>query len=86
MEVKLLDKSEQPIFVSVGDAARLLGISEWTVKQELRRGRLRARKAGRRTVVEYASVLALAESLPKAKFAPPRKRGNRASLEVGEAR
>ena len=75
-----------PIFVSIADAASALGVSVWQVKQELRGGRLRARKAGRRTVVEYASVLALAESLPKAEFAPPRKRGNRASLEAGEAR
>jgi hypothetical protein len=63
----------EPLFLSIFDAARLLGIGEWEVKQRLRRGELLARKAGRRTLIEMASVRALAESLPAATFKPPRR-------------
>jgi hypothetical protein len=70
-----------PIFVSIGDAALLTGESIWTVKQRLREGTYRARKAGRRTLIEYASVKTHAASLPAAQFAPARRQGRRDSLE-----
>ena len=73
LEAKLLDKPD-PIFVSIADAAIALGLSVWQIKQELRGGKLRARKAGRRTVLEYSSVLELAKSLPKAEYAAPTRR------------
>jgi hypothetical protein len=48
--------------------------SVWKVKDRLRRGEYRARKAGRRTIVEPASVREVWAKLPIAKFAPPRSR------------
>jgi hypothetical protein len=70
-----------PIFVSIGDAALLTGESIWTVKQRLREGTYRARKAGRRTLIEYASVKAHAADLPAAQFAPARRQSRPDSLE-----
>jgi hypothetical protein len=72
----LSDKSDKPnpIFLSIDDAATALGLSPWSIKQELRRGTLCARKNGRRTVIEYSSVKELAASLPVARFAAPTRR------------
>ena len=74
MEAKLLPAQAQPFYVTISDAAYRLGVSEWSVKQLLRRGILRARKNGRRTSIEFDSLLKCAESLPPAKFAAPRRR------------
>jgi hypothetical protein len=41
---------------------------------KLRRGVYRAKKSGRRTLIYFASVKEHAETLPDAKFAPPRTR------------
>jgi hypothetical protein len=64
----------EPVFVSIEDAARYTSESPWLIKDLLRKGVLKARKAGRRTLVDFASVKARAASLPDAKFAPPRDR------------
>ncbi len=65
----------EPLFIGIQDAAKLFGVSEWIVKNDyLRRGVLRARKAGRRTLIEYDSVKEFAAALPKAKFAAPRRK------------
>jgi excisionase family DNA binding protein len=61
----------EPAFVSIADAARYVGISEWSVKDLLRQGVLQARKSGRRTLIEFASVKQHAASLPAATFAAP---------------
>lgn len=83
MEGALIDKpGQEPLFLSIGETARVLAVSDWQVKEALRRKRLRARKAGRRTIIEFQSVLELAESLPKAEFAPPRKRGSRVAVSL----
>jgi hypothetical protein len=63
--------SIEPLFVSVTDAAHYLGLSEFQVKQELRKGSLSARKAGRRTLIEMASLKTFGATLPIASFAPP---------------
>ena len=63
-----------PLFISIKDSARERAVSDWTIKDELRRGLLRARKDGRRTLIEYASHIERAESLPKAEFAPSKSR------------
>ena len=61
---------------SIKNTAAVIGVSEWTVKDLLRRGVLKARKAGRRTLVIVASREAYIASLPPATFLPPRsKRG-----------
>jgi len=67
---KTQDTAVEPAFLGILDTARFLGVSEWTVKQMLRRGFIKAKKAGRRTVVIHATTKAYAESLPNAKFAP----------------
>ncbi len=64
----------KPLFLSIKNTSTFTGESEWVVKQKLRRGRYRARKSGRRTLVEYASIIEDAATLPVAKFAPPRVR------------
>ena len=46
----------EPLFVSIAEAARFVGQSEWTIKQRLRTGIYRARKSGRRTLVEFESI------------------------------
>jgi hypothetical protein len=61
----------EPVYVSIDDAAKFTGESPWTVKMELRAGILRARKAGRRTLVEVASLKERAAKMPPAAFAPP---------------
>lgn len=63
-----------PLYVSIIEAARFTSKSPWVVKNRLRKGIYAARKAGRRTPVEFASVKAFAESLPVAKFSAPRRR------------
>jgi hypothetical protein len=64
----------EPAFVSVKFAAAFVAESPWAIKDKLRRGILRARKAGRRTLVEFQSLRDYAASLPTATFAPPRPR------------
>jgi len=44
----------EPLTVGVREAARLLGISHWSIRRWIRLGRLPAVKLGRRTVVELA--------------------------------
>jgi hypothetical protein len=43
-------------------------MSQWWVRDALRRGVLRARKAGRRTIIEGQSVRDYAAALPAAEF------------------
>jgi hypothetical protein len=63
-----------PMFEAINECARQLAISPWSVKDLLRKQKLRAKKHGRRTMVEVASRLEYAASLPDATFAPPRDR------------
>jgi len=54
-----------PIFVSVKDAARILGISPWTCYQLLDAEKIESRYQGRRRLVVLESVRAYANTLPK---------------------
>jgi excisionase family DNA binding protein len=69
----------EPAFMSVAEAARYVGISEWSVKALLREGIYKARKSGRRTLIEFTSVKQYATSLPAATFAAPRRRKDKAA-------
>jgi hypothetical protein len=70
------DKPITALFYSVKDAADMLAVSPWAIKDYLRRDLLEGRKAGRRTLVTAASLHARAAQFPKAVFLPPRqKRG-----------
>ena len=64
--------SLEPAFAGIDAVASYTGESPWTVKHKLRLGMYRARKSGRRTLVEMASVKQHLAALPDAKFAPPR--------------
>ena len=68
------DKPIAALFYSIKDAARMLAISDWGVKDALRRGDLEGKKCGRRTLVTAASLHARAAQFPKAKFLPPRQK------------
>ena len=67
------DITIEPAFVSKDDAARYIGGSIWQVEELLRRGVLKAKKSGRRTLVVFESVKAHAASLPDAEFGPSRR-------------
>jgi hypothetical protein len=58
----------------IAEVAALTGESPWQVKTKLRSGRYRAKKDGRMTKIIWSSVIADVNSLPDAKFAPPRLR------------
>jgi hypothetical protein len=64
----------EPLYISIASAAKLSDESPWAVKARLRTGVYRARKSGRRTLVELASVKAYLASLPVAKFRPLKQR------------
>jgi hypothetical protein len=73
MSTQISSGSElEPAFLSVEAVAHFTGESAWTVKNKLRQGFYRARKSGRRTLVEMASVREHLATLPEAKFATPR--------------
>lgn len=53
-----------PIFVSVKEAAQILGLTTWTVYQLLDKEVIDSRYQGRRRLVSYESLREYAESLP----------------------
>lgn len=60
----------EPIFVSVADAAALLGVSKWVVYQKLDAGLIESRYEGRLRLVKVDSLKAYAESLPTVRPEP----------------
>lgn len=63
---KAIDNTVSPIFVSVKDAARMLGISPWSCYQLLNDGKVESRYHGRRRLVVVTSLRAYADALPEA--------------------
>jgi hypothetical protein len=61
-------------YEEIPESARQLAVSEWFIKDLLRKKKLTAKKAGRRTIVNVQSRKDYANSLPDAEFAPPRLR------------
>ncbi|MGH3355137.1 MAG: helix-turn-helix domain-containing protein [Nocardioidaceae bacterium] len=59
-----------PIFVSVKEAARILGISPWVCYQLLDKGGIESRYHGRRRLVSYQSLVEYADRLPEHPPAP----------------
>ena len=53
-----------PLALSVDEAAHLAGVGRGFLYQEIGKGRLRARKAGRRTLVAMNDLGAWLEALP----------------------
>jgi hypothetical protein len=54
----------KPLGVSIKQAAEITSESEWQVKERLRRGEYRAKKSGRRTIIDYQSIEDHWHSLP----------------------
>lgn len=53
-----------PVLVTVPEACRALGVGQTKLYELLGANRLRARKLGKRLLVETASIRELADSLP----------------------
>lgn len=58
------DQGIEPIFVSVKEAARVLGISPWVCYQLLNEQKIESRYQGRRRLVSVVSMREYAKSLP----------------------
>jgi excisionase family DNA binding protein len=54
----------EALALSVDEAARRAGVGRGFLYQEIGKGRLRARKAGRRTLIALTDLAAWLESLP----------------------
>jgi hypothetical protein len=72
-ESEMAAKSD-PMFEEIAESARQLAVSEWFVKDLLRKKKLKAKKAGRRTMVDVQSRKDYAHGLPDAEFLPPTRR------------
>lgn len=54
-----------PIALTIPDAVKASGMSRTTIYEALKRGDLIARKAGRRTLIPFASLESYLANLPK---------------------
>lgn len=66
--------TQDPHFVTISVWVERTGISQSVTYQLIAADRLRARKVGRRTLVDFAHGLAWLEQQPLAKIAPPFRR------------
>lgn len=55
----------EPIFISVKEAAKALGLSPWTTYQLCDKGEIESRYQGRRRLVSVESVRSYAAGLPR---------------------
>ena len=53
----------EPLFVSVNDGAKILGLGRSKFYEEAKQGRIQLVKLGKRSLVSMASLKAFAESL-----------------------
>jgi excisionase family DNA binding protein len=53
-----------PIAVTIPDAVKATGMSRTSIYEALKRGDLKARKAGRRTLISFADLQAYLAKLP----------------------
>ena len=58
---------QDPIYVSVKEAARILGVSSWLMYQRLDDQAIESRYEGRRRLVDFQSLKAYAGDLPSAR-------------------
>jgi excisionase family DNA binding protein len=58
------DAYQTPLAVSVDEAARRAGVGRGYLYQQISEGKLRARKAGRRTLIVLSDLAAWVEQLP----------------------
>jgi hypothetical protein len=64
----LSEPAFEPLFVPLKRAVDISGLGRSTLYREAMRGRLRMVKAGRSTLVDYASLRALLDGLPAAQL------------------
>lgn len=55
----------QPLAYSIEEACRVAGLGRSMLYEELRAQRLKGRKAGRRTLIMHADLIAYLENLPE---------------------
>jgi excisionase family DNA binding protein len=60
-------QSALDVALTVEEAAKAAGVGRTTIFFELRNGRLKARKVGRRTVIAVADLHAWLEALPRSR-------------------
>ena len=58
----------EPLLLSVRDAVCLSGLSRSEIYRRLAAGEIKARKAGRSTLIERESLTGLLNGLPEARF------------------
>jgi hypothetical protein len=69
---EIMEDELKPKYGSIAAVAHYTGESQWAVKDKLRRKKYRAKKSGRRTLIDLSSVDEHLAALPEAKFATPR--------------
>jgi excisionase family DNA binding protein len=60
----MVEANTTPLAVSIEEAARRAGVGRGYLYQQIGRGKLRARKAGRRTIIALSDLAAWVEQLP----------------------
>jgi excisionase family DNA binding protein len=60
----MAEANTTPLAVSVEEAARRAGVGRGYLYQQIGKGKLRARKAGRRTLIALSDLAAWVEQLP----------------------
>ena len=61
--------ADAPLAISIVDAARAAGVGRSTIYENINSGALKARKAGRRTLILRADLQAWLDSFPAVKTA-----------------
>jgi hypothetical protein len=69
-----MQDTKTPAYRGIAGVSVYTGESTWTVRDHIRQGHYRAKKRGRRVLVEMTSVENYIASLPDATYAPLRKR------------
>ena len=67
----MIKQAQPPEFLSVSEACAIVGIGRTKLYALMSEGRVKARKAGTRTLIESSSLSAWAASLPAATFIRP---------------
>ncbi len=62
----MTDNSPAPIAFTISDAVKASGMARSRIYEEMRAGRIEARKAGRRTLILASSLAAFLAGLPRA--------------------
>jgi len=70
-QVPVIAEDATPILVPLRRATEISGLSKSTLYLHAMRGRLVLKKAGKRTLVDYASLRALLDGLPTARLKNP---------------